>query len=213
MLKKYKWTLLVTSLVILLPTVAGLLLWNRLPQEVAIHWGVSGEPDGWANKAVAVFALPAFLLAIQWLCLFVTHNDKRNKEQSPKLMALVLWLCPVLSLLLGGATYTVALGGSVRMEMVAPVAMGVLFLIVGNYMPKATRNYTVGIKLPWTLDSDENWNATHRLAGKVWVVGGLALIACAFIPSQAVTWVSLGAVFVLAAIPTVYSYWYYKKHK
>ena len=71
MLKKNKWTLLITSLVILLPTVAGLILWNRLPQEVAIHWGVSGEPDGWANKAVAVFALPAFLLALQWLCLFI----------------------------------------------------------------------------------------------------------------------------------------------
>lgn len=90
--------------------------------------------------------------------------------------------------------------------------MGVIFLVTGNYLPKCRQNYTIGIKLPWTLDDEENWNYTHRLAGKLWMIGGVLIILLGFqtvVPSMAV---SMTIMVVVTMIPAIASYLYYKKH-
>ena len=90
--------------------------------------------------------------------------------------------------------------------------MGVIFLVTGNYLPKCRQNYTIGIKLPWTLDDEENWNYTHRLAGKLWMIGGVLIILLGFqtvVPPMAV---SLTIMVVMTMIPAIASYLYYKKH-
>ena len=91
-----------------------------------------------------------------------------------------------------------------------PLMMGVLFIIVGNWMPKCEQTYTMGIKLPWTLNSKANWNATHRFGGKVWVIGGIATMLTAFLGSFLLMMAILAA---MAILPTVYSYLYYRNHE
>ena len=86
--------------------------------------------------------------------------------------------------------------------------MGLLFIIIGNLLPKCRQSYTMGIKLPWTLNNEENWNKTHRFGGKVWVVGGVIIMATAFAGSF---WILLGMLIVMMALPTVYSYCLYRK--
>lgn len=211
MMKNNKWKLLLSSLVILLPAVFGLIVWNKLPDEMTTHWGVNGIADGWSSKPFAVFALPVILLLIHWLCVFLDAKLPGGKRQNPKLYNIVLWICPVISLFTNGMLYSVSLGKDIQPFYFVNFLLGILFIVIGNYLPKCTRSFTVGIKIKWTLENDENWNATHRFAGKVWVVGGLILMACVFLPESVALWAMFPIILTLVVIPTVYSYLYHKK--
>ena len=208
MIKKNWKVLLITSVVILLPVLAGVILWNQLPQQMPTHWNAAGEVDGWSNKPFAVFGLPLILLAAQWLCTLGTCADPKKNNHPPKILHLVLWIIPVLSVVLHAVTYAVALGKEVRMEMVMPVLIGLLFAIIGNYLPKCKQNYTIGIKIPWTLNSEENWNRTHRFAGRLWVVCGLAIMLTGFFGGF---WVFLPITLLMVIVPCAYSYVLYRK--
>ena len=208
MLKISKTKLIITSLITLMPIFAGLILWNKLPETLVTHWGIGNTPDGFSSKPVAVFGLPAFMLLIHWGGLFATKADPKRNNINSKTMDLLVWLCPVLSVVLGAVTYSYALGYNVNVQVVCMNVMGVLFVAIGNYLPKCKQSYTMGIKLPWTLSDEENWNKTHRLAGKLWVAGGLIMIALSFVNNTNIMVVVL---LLLVIIPTVYSYILYRK--
>ena len=208
MLKKYKNTLIVTSLVTLIPIVIGLLLWNKLPDQVPFHWDINGNVDNWASKSVAVFAMPALMLVMQWICVFASTADPKSKNYPQKMILLVLWICPVISLVICSMVYATALGYGINVEIIMPLLVGLMFIIVGNLLPKCRQSYTLGIKLPWTLHNEENWNKTHRLAGKLWVVGGIITMASALIGSF---WILLSVLILMVAIPTIYSYCLFRK--
>ena len=212
-LKKNKWMMVVTSIIILLPSVVGILLWDKLPEQVPYHWGINGEVDGYATKAQAVYLMPLMMLGIQWLCAILSQLDPKRKKHNDKMMWLVLWIIPVLNLFLHVMVWLEAFGREVNMAVMMPLFMGALFVVMGNYLPKCRQSYTIGIKLPWTLDDEGNWNATHRLAGKLWVAGGLLTMACAVLPGVWAFIVMMGVLVIMCAVPTVYSYRYYKNHK
>ncbi len=209
MIKQNKWKLVVTSVTILLPIIVGLVLWNDLPDTIATHWGINNQPDGFSSKTFAVFGLPVILLAIHWVCVFGTKLDPKHQNINPKIFSLVLWICPAISLVMNSVMYVVALGKEVKVGFVAIMLMGILFIIIGNYLPKCRQSYTMGIKLPWTLKSEENWNKTHRMAGILWVIGGVVICVTAVFESI-IVFFSIVAIMVI--IPTVYSYIYYRKH-
>ena len=208
MIKKNWKVLLITSVVILLPIVAGVILWDQLPDRFPIHWNINGEVDGWCGKPEGVFGLPLLLVALQWLSVLVINADPKRRNQSEKVQALILWLIPVMSILLAAATYSMAMGKSVDMLMLIAVVMGVLFVFIGNYLPKCRQNYTIGIRLPWTLSSEANWNKTHRLAGWVCVIGGILTIGAGFLKLYPLI---VGAFLIMAIVPIVYSYVLYRK--
>ena len=211
MIRKHKKTLILTSLLTLLPIPVGLLLWNRLPEQITIHWGLNNTPDGWAGKQIVVFGMPALLLAVQWVGVLLTSLDPKVKNADGKPMKLVLWLIPAISLTLCGVIYGYALGLDFNMDNVALLLVGLLFLIIGNYLPKCKQSYTLGIKLPWTLKSEANWNATHRFGGKVWMLGGLLLTQCVFLPKNLLGVAILVIMPALVLIPLVYSFVYYNR--
>ena len=181
----HKGQLILSSLVTLLPALAG---W-RLAWEAA-----------------------AFLLG-HWLVLLVVFSDRRNREnQSRKAVRLIFWIMPAVSLLTGGVTALLQRGVQSTSTLSTAMAMGfgLLFIVLGNYMPKFRQNSFMGIRVKWTLESEANWNATHRMGGKVWVAGGFACLAGAMLPVKA-----MGAVFpvvlvTVALAPIVYSYYYSK---
>ena len=208
MIKKNWKTLLITSVVILLPILAGLILWNQLPDQIPSHWDAAGEIDGWSSKPFAVFGMPLILLAFQWICVLGTAADPKKKNHPEKILHLVLWIIPVLSAVLHVITYCVALGKGVRMEVVMPVFIGLLLAVIGNYLPKCKQNYTIGIKIPWTLNSEENWNKTHRFAGRLWTVCGLAIMLTGFFGGF---WVFLPIVLLMVLAPLIYSYLLHRK--
>ena len=210
MIKKHWKLLVITSIILVLPILVGVILWEQLPEQIPTHWNAAGEVDRWSSKTFAVFVLPLIMLAAQWLCCLGTGADPKKANHSDKVVHLVLWIIPVLQIVLFAITYCVALGQPVQMDVVMPALIGLIFAIIGNYLPKCKQNYTMGIKLPWTLASEANWNATHRFGGKVWVAGGILCLPCAFWGNFWVLMVILAAMVIL---PTVYSYLYYRKHK
>ena len=213
MLKQNKRPVLITSIIILLPVLFGLVFWNELPEQMITHWRWDGTADGWSSRAFAVFALPVFIFAIHWLCIFGTTMDPKNKGQNNKVFGVVLWITPLLSLVVNGMIYAVSLDIEVRPNLIATLLVGITFVVIGNYLPKCKQNHTIGIKVKWTLENEENWNATHRISGKIWVAGGLLLIACAFLPVFVIPFIMVATIVLLVAIPFIYSYRYHKKQK
>ena len=208
-MKAEKRTMILTTLVCLLPLIAGALVYNKLPESVPVHFDFNGEPNGWAGRAVAAFGLPSLMLAINLFLPFALNADPKRQNMSEALKNVVIWTIPVLSVICSGATLAKGLGYDVKIEVILPVFMGLLFVIIGNYLPKTKQSYTMGIKLPWTLNSEENWNRTHRLAGFLWVVGGLIFIAMSFIGWTLPVFLIVLAVMTL--VPIGYSYMLYKK--
>lgn len=208
MIKKNLKTLIVTSILIVLPVLAGIILWDRLPEQMATHWNAAGDIDGWTSKPFTVFGLPLILLAAQWLCVLGTLADPKKENHPTKILHLVLWIIPVLSLVLGTITYATALGKAVRVEVIMPILIGLILAIIGNYMPKCKQNYTIGIKIPWTLNSEENWNRTHRFAGWLWTFSGIVVMLTGFFGGF---WIFLIIVLLMVLAPILYSYLLFRK--
>lgn len=200
MLKKNKWNIILSNVIILLPLVAGLLFQDRLASLIPQQF-----------RVFSLILLPLFMLVLQWVCILFTLSDKGNKDQSPKVIGLIFWLVPMINCFAVGTVYLALLGGTAGITGGTFLLMGGMFVIIGNFMPKCKQNSTMGIKIKWTLESEENWNATHRLAGKVWTVGGFLMMLLVFLPVKyliAGLFIPLG---LMVLIPTVYSYRFYKK--
>ncbi len=213
MFKANKWKLLFSSLVILLPMAAGLIMWNELPAEIPTHWNWQGEADGWSSKLFAVIGLPLFLLLMHWFCAWATAKDSKNKEQSSKVYTLILSIVPTISLFVGVMVYAEVLSEGIEAVRALPVLLGVMFVFIGNYLPKCKQSRTIGIKIKWTLENEENWYATHRLAGRMWMIGGLLLILTVFLSENVALVVELAVIAVMVIVPVVYSFVYSKKHR
>lgn len=207
-----KWAIL-SSVVTLIPMLFGLIFWNRLPESMVSHWGGDGVADGTAPKAFMVFGMPLIFLAVHWLCMLGMTLDKKNAQSNKKIVAIIFWMMPILSVAISGTMYGIALEKEFNVFTVMPVLIGAMFLFMGNYLPKTTRNRTMGIKLRWTVGNDENWQKTHRLGGRIWVVGGALLIFSAFLGIAFAIGVLIAVIAVSVIAPTVYSYRLYKKHQ
>ena len=208
MIKKNKALFIISCVIILIPAVIGLVLWDSLPESMPFHWNAQGEVDGYASKPVAVLGGPAIFLAAHVLCVAVTGADPKNKSIEGKPVWLVMMLMPVVSLAVGALTIATALENKIDVNVILPLVMGGLFMIIGNYLPKCKQNHTIGIKVPWNLASEENWNRTHRFAGIVWVIGGALVMATSFFGA---VYVMLGILLTMAFVPMIYSYVIYKK--
>ena len=169
MLKKNKKFFIASCIVILLPMFAGFLLWDQLPAQVATHFGRNGEADRYSSKLFAVAGIYLFLLVVHILCSVITEFDPKKRNVGSKIYHLILCICPVVSLWCGVMIYGNALGYKdvINLNLWTNVLLGIVLIVVGNYLPKCRQNYMIGIKLPWTLDNEENWDYTHRMAGMV----------------------------------------------
>lgn len=212
-IKENRVLICLSSVVTLLPMVFGILFWNRLPDVITTHWGADGVADGFSGKAAAVFIPAGILFILNLVCIFAAFFDKKNYNQNRKAMSIVFWIVPIISLLVNGMMYSTAFGMGFNLFWLMPALFGLLFVVLGNYMPKVRQNRTLGIKLTWTLRNEENWNKTHRLSGKLWVGGGLVLIATAFLATKVMLTIMAVVTVSMIAVPFIYSYTIYKKHQ
>ena len=197
--------LLFTSILILLSSLVGCVFWYQLPEKMPTHFNLLGQADGYNHKVFAIFGLPALMLLMHWLLLFLMIKDPKSSNISSKIQVLIYWIIPFVSCLSMISIFGESLGYSMMSGLLAQIFMGVVMIVIGNYLPKTHRNYIIGIRLPWTLENDENWRKTHRLAGKIWVLGGLLLFLNSFVQLY-VYWVFFLTLFFVVIIPSVYSY-------
>lgn len=213
MFKQHKWKIIISSVIILLPMVFGLIMWNELPDTMTTHWGADGTADGFMAKGTAICLIPLILLATNFLMLGVTALDKKQKEQHPKAFGLIFWIMPFISIVTNAIMYGVAFDRDVKIELTLPFVLGIMLIVIGNYMPKFKQNQTLGIRISTTLANEENWNRTHRFGGKVSVVSGFVVLLSVFLPLGAMIAVSTVAIIAMIVLPCIYSIRIYKNDK
>ncbi len=209
MIKKYWKTIVASVIVTLLPLFVGLALWNQLPDLVPSHFNAQGETDGWMQKAQFIFLFPAILLGTQLFVILCIVFDNSNKKMSDKVARLVFWIIPVTSILMESISYASAMGINVPVVTIVFIFSGVLFIILGNVMGKARYSFTVGLRLPTTLNDEQNWFHTHRVFGWTMVIAGLVLVATSFLQSWGI-YITATALAVI--VPMTYSFVYAARH-
>lgn len=200
--------LLITSIVCMLPTVYGLLIWNELPDKIPTHWNFEGVADGWSSKGFAVFGLPLMMLVFNLIVCVAMMVDPKEKNQGEKIKNLGMWICPVTSIFVCMSCFNGGFGTEGETTTYVLLFVEIILIIIGNYLPKCKQNYTIGIKVPWTLNSEANWNKTHRFAGYLWMLAGMVMIVVTLLGYPKVVLVGMG---VIALLPMIYSFILYKK--
>ena len=209
-MKAEKRTAVLTTAICLLPILAGLALYSRLPEQVPTHFDFSGNPNGWSSRPFAVFGLPCLMAALNVFLHGSLLRDPKRANMSAALKTVSRWVIPVLSVLSCGLILTAAMGYPSHVGTVIPLLVGILFLLAGNYLPKTKQSYTMGIRLPWTLKSEENWNRTHRLAGFLWVAAGALFILVTLLHLWN-RWLLALLLLAVIFVPVLYSYTLHRK--
>lgn len=207
-LKEYKMSLIFGSILTISPSLAGILLWNRLPEKIATHFDQHNLANGWSSKPMAVFGIPFLLLLIHLFCVFFTANDPKRKNINRRIFTMVLWLVPVVSVITCMSIYGLALGMDIDIGVIVNIMVGIMFIILGNYVHKVKQNYTVGMKLPWTLNSEENWNRTNRMTGWILILSGLLFLMNSLLLK---TEIVFAVILLVILVPMIYSFILYKK--
>jgi len=203
-----------TSVVCLLPIFLGLAVYNDLPENVAMQWGFDGSPNWFAPKEIAIFAMPIIFAVLNIFVLTILYSDPKRGNVSKKMRTISQWIVPFISILIVPVILFKAMDVGLPVTLIVFILLGVIFIIIGNYLPKCKQNYTVGLRFPWTLNDSENWNKTHRLAGYLWTFGGIMFIIFAFLSLKNYVWIFLPfliLVLLIITIPALYSYSLYKK--
>ena len=192
-------------------------LWaySQLPPTVATHWNVRGEADGFSSRLVAVSIMPLVILVMTGLFNVLPRLDPRRANYSKFIGT--YWLIAnavILFILIGhGMIVATGLGYPVKIGRTMPIGVGLLFIVLGNYLTRVEPNWFVGIRTPWTLSSDTVWRKTHRTGGWLMVLGGSVIAACAFFPPAAFLPLFIAAVILMAVIPIVQSYILWKREQ
>ena len=194
---------------------AGFYFYSVFPETVPVHWNIAGEVDRYGSRFEGAFILPIVVTAMYLLFLFIPLIDpKKEKYQQFQnvyhifryILILIMWVIYLIASFNG-------LGYNIRVEIWIPLTIGLLFIILGNYMGKIKPNWFMGIRTPWTLSNDEVWNKTHRLGGKLFMLMGLLLMLSPVLPWQSLTLTLIIPVSIIALVPVVYSYLLYRKIK
>lgn len=192
----------------LLPILYLVVNWNILPESMPIHFDVHGDPNGYGSRMVYVW-MPVGLYFLMLLLPRIDPRKANYKVFEGSYYKLRLILALFIGLINAGVIWGV-INNSNAIHKFLPASIFLMFMLIGNYMGNFRPNYFVGIKVPWTLNSDEVWIRTHKLAGKLWFWGGLAGIVLYFI-TERLDWVIIPLTILLVLVPMVYSYIIYQK--
>ena len=197
MMKFFKWRIfIITAAVCLLPILLGLSLWERLPEEIAIHFDIYGNPDNFSSKSFAVFGFPLLMVPLQAFCCFINDINAYKKGERVKFSLVTKWIIPVMSTILYVVTLGVALGWNIDVRKAVAFIVGAMLLVIGNYLPKFDyiKNYDL---------ETEKARKINRFIGYETVVMGLLFIISIFLPPVA-TVVCLFLLIPYAIISIIY---------
>jgi uncharacterized membrane protein len=210
--------LLIVIVLVLLPFAYAAYLYPNLPASIPTHFNFKGEADAWGDKS-SIYLAPAILGVVGFfLYLLLSNLKKIDPKRSQSLDSSVfqkfaIFTVLFMTLLSCAILYATTHEGT-HVEKIILGIIGFSFAGMGYYMPKLKQNYFAGFKLPWTLESESNWDATHQLAGKLWFWGGLVQGVLAILFQEAVLFISfLSITVVITIVPIAFSYKFYKKNQ
>ena len=207
-----KW---IPLLIVVAAFAASAIVYPRLPETIPTHWDTSGHPNGWSNRMWGAWVLPLFLLGMWALVRILPRIDPRGSNYAKFGGAFEAIIVSIMLFMLGMhlVVLRASLGYPVAMERVVPIGIGVLFIVIGNLLPRARPNWFVGIRTPWTLSSDRVWEKTHRLGGRVFVAGGVIITIAAFAWARWAHVVLITVLTLCAVTVVIYSYLEWKREQ
>lgn len=211
MLQKNRRPLILSFVIILLPCLVGILLRILRPELFIPEWNEDAYNSLWNAKTALLTGTTVFMLLIHGLCIFIITKDPKNRTQSEKALRLGIWMIPMCSLISGCTIIEASTGKNFGFDFLVPLFLCSLFFICGNYMPKCKPNHSMGIKLPWTLHSQENWVKTHRITGMIWVAGSVTMFLFLMVFESGYISKLLPVIFIMAVGPILFSVLYYRK--
>jgi len=211
-----RWTFV--FVIALIPWVYLFSIWSSLPERIPVHFGLDGTPDKYGQRN-EIFFIPATCTLVSILVYLLLTNiykidPKRLAQKQPEIflkiaMVVVVFISCMSIIILNWTATQHTMGMNLVLAM-----MGLLFAYMGNVMHSIKPNYFAGFRLPWTLESEENWRATHLLGSKIWFAGGILIaILALFIKPLVMFFIMMGIVLVMVIIPTVYSYRMFARSK
>jgi len=207
-------TTIIVLVLIVAATVAGLLLWNRLPDQMASHWNINDQVDSYMTKTWGVFMMPLVTLGMFVLFLVVPSIDplKANIAKFREAFNLFIVLIVTFMLYIHALTLSWSLGNTdFKMSTSMLPAMGLLFIFVGFMLRKAKRNFFIGIRTPWTLSSDTVWDKTHRLGAVLFMASGVLAIIGGIFGGLTAFWLLFVPLMGSTLFLLVYSYVLYQR--
>ncbi|GGG22113.1 SdpI family protein [Pontibacter amylolyticus] len=201
--------------IVLIPLVYLAVVWNSLPEQVPVHFNLEGEADGWAGKTSLIFIVLGTTALFNLILLALPHIDpKRKLTQMGSKYHQLRFILVIFMAALSVFIVHNALNPNVFRQNIHFVLIGGLFIALGNYFQAVKPNYFIGIRTPWTLESEQVWRKTHRLGGILWIIGGILLIVLAFLPEMGMQQMLYIAVIALTVlIPVVYSFMVYRRER
>lgn len=170
-------SLIITSLVCLLPIICGLIFYNKLPESIAIHWGIDNNPNGYFSKPAFVFGMPVMMLILQIFSSIVSDLSDKNPEANKKAVTVYKWIIPTITVVLYIVTIAIALGNNLDIRKIVMILLGILFIISGNYMPKVRSDYYMNSKIFWVKNRDEKLvNKAIKISAYGLIIFGILFI-------------------------------------
>ncbi len=205
--------ILLSILACLIPTLIGLCLYNQLPDQVAVRYGVNGADD-WRPKAMVIFLLPAILALFDAVVLVLSKPTIHQAATTPFIGKLLLTLIPVIGFVVMMVVYGASMTSGFPVESILFIALGIMMMVLGNLLPKVRRNSVLGVRTPWTQADPDNWIASNRFGGKCAILEGLLIIILGLIdPRHAWIGVLVSTILLVTLLPVAYSWNYARKHK
>jgi len=207
-------TTIIILLMLFIGTAAGLLLWNRLPDQIASHWDINDQVNGYMPKVWGVFMMPLIALGMSVLFLIIPNIDplKANIAQFRETFNLFIVLIVAFMLYIHGLTLAWSLGyTNFKMSTSMLPAMGLLFIFIGLMLRKAKRNFFIGIRTPWTLSSDTVWDKTHQLGSVLFMASGMLALIGGIFGGMTAFWFLFVPLIGSTVFLLIYSYLLYRQ--
>ncbi len=201
--------------IIIIAVSSSFYFYAHFPEQVPVHWNMAGEVDNYGSRAMGAFLFPAiiFFMYLMFLLIPLLDPKKQRYEQFRKVYHIFKNFLLLFMLFIYFAVGLSGMGFNISISTWVPFFVGVLFIIIGNYMGKIKPNWFMGIRTPWTLSSEEVWNKTHRLGGKAFIVAGILMALMNLFPVSAKPFVFTIILIIAALLPIVYSYFLFAKEQ
>ncbi|MBE7035780.1 MAG: DUF1648 domain-containing protein [Ruminococcaceae bacterium] len=194
-MKYIKWkSLCITGLVCLSPILLGIALWDTLPDTIAIHFNMYNEPDNFASKEFAVFGLPLMMLVPQIISCMINDFNTHKHGERKKFTLVTKWIIPIMSVILQVVTLGYSLGWNLDIRKVTALMVSIIFLVIGNYLPKFDyiKNYNI--------DAEKAKKINRFIGFETVIMGILGLITIFMPPVTTVIWLFLLIPYAIIAV-------------
>ena len=201
-------------IIILVPFIYSLIIYNQLPEQVPTHWDMEGKPDDFSSRFFGAFMMPLINVAVYFLLLVLPKIDPRKRNYD--LFSGTYRALRILIHAMFTAFYFIAIQSALNNnDFSSKWIIMIIFLFlafIGNYMKNIKSNFFIGIRTPWTLDNKEVWKKTHELAGKLWFYTGLlAALLVLILPENLVLWITIPVFVIIVLVPVIYSYFAFRE--